>query len=60
MLRTNGYKNYLPETSSLEEATNIYHSFPGYQSRAKSNGVISLKVEVIDSGMVIDRVEEKA
>jgi len=60
MLRTNGYKNYLPETSSLEEATNIYHSFPGYQSRAKSNGVISLKIEVIDSGMVIDRVEEKA
>ena len=49
MLLANDYKSYLPDAASLEEAINIYHSFPGYQSRAELRGVISLRIEKIDT-----------
>jgi ASC-1-like (ASCH) protein len=47
MLEKISYKSFLPRASSLEEAKNIYNSFPGYLEDVKKYGALALKIEVV-------------
>jgi len=48
MLEAEGVTKMIPEAESLNEAVSIYNRIPSYPERAKRNGVISLRIKVID------------
>jgi len=48
MLTYYGVKNCLPGVKNLEQALEIYHSFPGYQSEAEKLGVLGIEIKIVN------------
>lgn len=46
MLQLGGYKNYLPDAETLEEAIAVYHGFPSYCERARRHGVVAIYLKL--------------
>lgn len=46
MLEKVGLEACLPGCSSIADGEKIYHGFPGYEDRARTNGVVAFRVEV--------------
>ena len=49
MLAKEGFKTMIPDAKSLDEAVSIYNRIPSYPERAKKNGVLALRIKVVDS-----------
>lgn len=48
MLEAEGVPRMIPDAESLNEAVAIYNRIPSYTERAKRNGVIALRIKVIN------------
>lgn len=48
MLTAEGVKTCLPDHTNVESGVALYHSFPGYEQRARDYGVVALHLSVVD------------
>jgi ASC-1-like (ASCH) protein len=46
MLQLSGYKNFLPDAETLDDAVAVYHSFPSYEERARLHGVVAIYLKL--------------
>ena len=44
MLKSEGYKNCIPNAKTLKEAVQIYLELPGFEERSKKYGVLALEI----------------
>jgi ASC-1-like (ASCH) protein len=48
MLTKEGFQTMIPDARSLDEAVGIYNRIPTYPERARKNGVLALRLKVVN------------